>query len=152
MHAMRDARNKTTASQVKLLGSECQASGIYAKRAMKITTKDNAAACLCSLNCLAFLRPEDDRAVSILPWVVSRGRSHEFLWADSSTQKMLLRTIHLRLIRQKAIEGVLTALVEVHWARRVQAPMPKSSEPNSQENHITETFKEKGCSVSTQEF
>jgi hypothetical protein len=30
--------------------------------------KDN---CLCFLNYLAFLRPAADRAVSILPWVVS---------------------------------------------------------------------------------
>jgi hypothetical protein len=43
--------------------------------------KDNAAACLCFLNYLAFLRPAADRAVSILPWVVSPGRSYGFLWA-----------------------------------------------------------------------
>jgi hypothetical protein len=49
--------------------------------------KDNAAACLCFLNYLAFLRPEADRAVSILPWVVSRGRSYGFLWAGSIIQK-----------------------------------------------------------------
>jgi hypothetical protein len=35
------------------------------------------------------------------------------------------------------------ALVEVHWARRVQAPMPQVSGPNSQENHTIETCKEK---------
>jgi hypothetical protein len=29
---------------------------------------DNAAACLCFLNYLAFLRPAADRALSILPW------------------------------------------------------------------------------------
>jgi hypothetical protein len=45
----------------------------------------------------------------------------------------------------------LTALVEVHWARRVQAPIPKISGPNLQENHIIETCKEEGCAVSTQE-
>jgi hypothetical protein len=43
---------------------------------------NNAAACLCFLNYLAFLRPIADRAVSILPSVVSRGRSYELLWAD----------------------------------------------------------------------
>jgi hypothetical protein len=42
-------------------------------------------------------------------------------------------------------------LVDIHWARRVQAPMPKNSGPNSQENHIIETCKEGGCDVSTQE-
>jgi hypothetical protein len=45
----------------------------------------------------------------------------------------------------------LTALVEVHWARRVQAPMPRISGPNLQGNHIIETCKEEGCAVSTQE-
>jgi hypothetical protein len=45
----------------------------------------------------------------------------------------------------------LMALVEVHWARRVQAPMPQVSGPNLQENHIIETCKEEGCAVSTQE-
>jgi hypothetical protein len=45
----------------------------------------------------------------------------------------------------------LTALVEVHLARRVQAPMPQISGPNLQENHIIETCKEEGCAVSTQE-
>jgi hypothetical protein len=46
----------------------------------------------------------------------------------------------------------LTALVEVHWARRVQAPMPQISGPNSQENHIIETCKEEGCAVLTQKI
>jgi hypothetical protein len=45
----------------------------------------------------------------------------------------------------------LTALVEVHWARRVQAPMPQISGPNLQENQIIETYKDEGCAVSTQE-
>jgi hypothetical protein len=45
----------------------------------------------------------------------------------------------------------LTALVEVHWARRVQAPMPQISGQNSQENSIIELFKEEGRAVSTQE-
>jgi hypothetical protein len=48
---------------------------------------DNAAACLCFLIYLAFLRPAADRAVSILPWVVRRGRSYGFLWAGSIIQK-----------------------------------------------------------------
>jgi hypothetical protein len=60
--------------KIKILGSECQTSGTYAKRAKHATKKDSAAACLCFLNYLAFLRPAADRALSILPWVVSRGR------------------------------------------------------------------------------
>jgi hypothetical protein len=73
--------------QVKLLGSECQTSGTNAKRAKQATQIDNAAACLCFLCYLALLRPEAGRAVSILPWVVSRGCSYWFLWADSIIQK-----------------------------------------------------------------
>jgi hypothetical protein len=73
--------------KIKILGSECQASGTYAKRAKQATKKDNAAACLCFLNYLAFLRPAADRAVSILPWVVSPGRSYGFLWAGSIFQE-----------------------------------------------------------------
>jgi hypothetical protein len=45
----------------------------------------------------------------------------------------------------------LTALVEVHWARRVQAPMPQISGPYLQENHIIDTFQKEGSAVSTQE-
>jgi hypothetical protein len=49
-------------SQVKLRGFECQTKGTYTKRAKQATKKDNAAACLYSLNYLAFLRPAADRA------------------------------------------------------------------------------------------
>jgi hypothetical protein len=45
----------------------------------------------------------------------------------------------------------LMALVEVHWVRRVQAPMPRISGPSFQEHHIIETYKEEGCAVSAQE-
>jgi hypothetical protein len=67
--------------KIKILDSECQTSGTYAKRAKQEIKKDNAAACLCFLNYLAILRPAADWAVSILPWVVSPGRSYGFLWA-----------------------------------------------------------------------
>jgi hypothetical protein len=43
---------------------------------------------LVSLNYLAFLRPAADRAVSILPWVVSPGCSYGFLWAVRLFKKM----------------------------------------------------------------
>jgi hypothetical protein len=45
----------------------------------------------------------------------------------------------------------LTALVEVNWAWRVQAPLPQVSGQYLQENHIIETCKEEGFAVSTQE-
>jgi hypothetical protein len=41
--------------------------GIYAKRAKQATQKDNAAAWICFLDYLAFLRPAADWTVSILP-------------------------------------------------------------------------------------
>jgi hypothetical protein len=44
----------------------------------------------------------------------------------------------------------LTALVEVHWARRVQAPMSQISKLNVKENQIIEACKEEGCAVRTQ--
>jgi hypothetical protein len=50
--------------KIKILVSECQTSGTYAKRAKQATKKDTAAACLCFLIYLAFLRPAADRAVS----------------------------------------------------------------------------------------
>jgi hypothetical protein len=68
-------------SQVKLLVSN---KWHTRKEGQAGNKKDNAAACLCFLNYLAFLRPAASRAVSILPWFVSRGRSYGLLWADSS--------------------------------------------------------------------
>jgi hypothetical protein len=43
--------------------------------------------CFCFLNYRVFLRPAVVRAVSILPWIVSPGRSYRFLWAGSSIQR-----------------------------------------------------------------
>jgi hypothetical protein len=42
--------------KIKIPGFECQATGTYANRAKQVTKKDNAAACLCFLNNLAFGR------------------------------------------------------------------------------------------------
>jgi hypothetical protein len=121
--------------EFKILGSESQTRGTYAKRAKKETKIDN---CLCFLNYLAFLRPAADRAVSILPWVVSRGRSYGFLWAGSMIQKNVRKDNPTPAYSPGSDRRRLTALV-VHWARRVQPPMPQISGPNSQENHIIET-------------
>jgi hypothetical protein len=81
----------------KILGSEFHTSDTYSKRAKQATRKDNR---LSFLNYLAFLRPEADGAVSILPWVVSPGHSYGFVWAVRLLKKMWGRTIQLRLIRQ----------------------------------------------------
>jgi hypothetical protein len=64
--------------KLKIRGSECQTSGACAKTAKQATKIGNR---LCFLNYLAFLRPAADRAVSILPRVVSPGRSYGFLCA-----------------------------------------------------------------------
>jgi hypothetical protein len=114
----------------KILGSECQTSGTYAKRAKQDTKIDNAAACLCFLNYLAFLRPTADRALSILPWVVSPGRLYGFLWAGSIIQKNVRKGNPTPAYSPVSDRWRLTALVEVHGARRVHAPMPQISGPN----------------------
>jgi hypothetical protein len=116
----------------KILGSECQTSGTYSKRAKQATKNDNAAACLCFLNYLAFLRLAADRAVSILPWVVSPGRSYGFLRAGSIIQKNVRKDNPTPAYSPVSDRRRLTALVEVHWARRGQAPMPQISGPNLQ--------------------
>jgi hypothetical protein len=80
---------------------ECQISGIHAKRAKQAIKKESAPRLACAfLNYVAFLRPAADRAVSILPWVVSRGRSYGFLWTVRLFKMMWGRTFELRLIRQ----------------------------------------------------
>jgi hypothetical protein len=96
------------------------------------------------LNYLAFLQPAADRAVSILPWAVSPGRSYGFLWAGSIIQKNVRNGNPTPAYSRVSDRRRLTALVEVCWARRVQAPMPQISGPNLQENHIIETCKEEG--------
>jgi hypothetical protein len=108
--------------EFKVLGSECKTSGTYAKRAEQATQIDN---CLCFLNYLAFLRPAADREVSILPWVVSPGRSYAFLWAGSIIQKNVRKDNPTPAYSPVSDRRYLTALVEVCWARRVQAPMPQ---------------------------
>jgi hypothetical protein len=118
------------------------------KEAKQATKKEN---CLCFLNYLVFLRPAADRAVSILPWVVSPGRSYGFLWAGSIIQKNVRKDDPTPAYSPVSYRRRLTVLVEVHWARRAQAPMPQISGPNIQENHLIETCKEEGCAVSTQE-
>jgi hypothetical protein len=76
------------------------------------TKKDNNAACLCFLNYQAFLRPAADRAVSILPWVVSRGCSYGFLWAG-----LLFKNVRkdnpTPAYSLASDRGRLTALIEV---------------------------------------
>jgi hypothetical protein len=73
-------------SKGKLLCSECQTSGTYLKRA-KQATKRQRLGSLVFPELPSHLRPEVDRAISILPWVVSRGRSYGFLWAVHYSKK-----------------------------------------------------------------
>jgi hypothetical protein len=73
--------------KIIVLGFECQRSGTYAKRAKQAIKKRQRRGLHAFLNYLVFLRPAADRAVSIFSWVLSRGRSYEFLWAGSIIQK-----------------------------------------------------------------
>jgi hypothetical protein len=100
---------------------------------------DNAATCSCFLNYLAFIRPAADRAVPILPLVVSRGRKYGLFLAASIIQKNVRKENPIPVYSPVSDRRRLTALVDIHWARRVQAP--QISGPNLQENHITETCK-----------
>jgi hypothetical protein len=82
---------------------------------------------------------------------VSPGRSNGFLWAGSIIQQNVRKDNPTPAYSPVSDRRRLTALVEVNWARRAQAPMPQISGHNLQENHIIETRKEEGCAVSTQE-
>jgi hypothetical protein len=73
------------------------------------------------------------------------------MWADTSIQKYVRKDNPTPAYSPVAIEDALEALVEVHWARRVQAPMPRSSRPDFQENHTIEVCIKEWCAVSTQE-
>jgi hypothetical protein len=99
--------------EIKILVSECETSGTCAKRIKQART-DNAVACLCFLNYLAFLRPAADWAVSILPWVVSRDRPNGFLLAGSIIQKDIRKGDSTPAYSPVSDRRRLTALVEVH--------------------------------------
>jgi hypothetical protein len=125
----------------EILGSECQTSGTYAKRAKQATKKRR-----------------DLVVFSELPSLPSAGsRPGCFHTSLGCEPRSLIRVSLGCSIIQKNVRkdnptpayspvsdrSRLTALVEVNWARRVQAPMPQISGPNFQENHIIETCKEK---------
>jgi hypothetical protein len=85
-----------------------------------------------------------------IPSTGSRGCLYGFLWAVRLFKKCeeeRSNSAYSPLSDRRR----LTALVEVHWARRVQAPMSQISGPNVQKNRFIETGKEEGCAVSTQE-
>jgi hypothetical protein len=68
----------------QLLGSDCNNSGMNAQRTTTGNRKCNAANRLSFQTYPAFLRSAADRTDPVLPWVVSRGRSYGFLWAEST--------------------------------------------------------------------
>jgi hypothetical protein len=132
----------------KILGSECQTSGTYAKRAKQAT---------CKRQLLVF---------SELPSLPSAGsRSGCFHTSLGCEPRSLIRVSlgwfdyskHVRKSNPTpAYSPVsdrrrLAALVEVHRTRRGQAPIPRISGHNLKENHIIETYKEEVCAISTQE-
>jgi hypothetical protein len=70
-------------------------------------------------------------------------------FADSRIQKIMRKCDPTPAYLPLSDRRRLTALVEVHWTRRVQVPMPQISRPNLRENRIADSFKEEGCVVST---
>jgi hypothetical protein len=74
-----------------------------------------------------------------------------FLWAGFDYSKNVRKGNPNPAYSPVSDRRQLMALVEVHWARRVQAPTPQISGPNLRENQIIESCKEEGCAVSTQE-
>jgi hypothetical protein len=69
--------------KIKILGSECQTSGKYSKRPLGQAgnKKRQLRRLLVFSELPSLLSAAADRAVSILPWVVRRGRLYGFLWA-----------------------------------------------------------------------
>jgi hypothetical protein len=141
----------TKSGQVKLLVFECKAIGMYAKSASAGNKNNNAAAFLCFLNYLAFLCRQPIGLLPYLPWLIAEVvymgffrliQSFDCVRKDNPTPAYSSVSNRRRL----------TVLVEVHWARRVQAPMPQISEPNSQQHQITESCTAEGNAVSTQEI
>jgi hypothetical protein len=104
------------------------------------------------MNYLAFFRPAADRTDSVLPWVGSRGRSYGFLWAVSIIQIKVRKGDPTPAHSPVSDRRRLTALAEVHWARRVQSLMTQISGTSLQENQIIELYKNERCAVSTQEI
>jgi hypothetical protein len=80
---------------------------------------------------LTFLRPEANRAVFILPWVVSPGRSYGCLWVGLiiRKKKKVMKDNSTPAYSPVSDRRRLTAFVDVHLARRLQAPMPQISGP-----------------------
>jgi hypothetical protein len=60
-----------------------------------------------------------------------------------SFKKKRERAILLRLIRQSAIAVVLKALVEVDWARSVQASIPKLANPTYRRTALSKYLKKR---------
>jgi hypothetical protein len=130
---------KTEWIKIKILGSECQTSGTHAKTAKQATKKRQ----LLVFSELPSLPSAGSRpgcfhtSLGCTPWSLIRV---SLGWFDYSKNVGLDNPTPA--YSPVSDRRRLTALVEVPWARRVQAPMPQMSGPNLQENHIIETCKE----------
>jgi hypothetical protein len=107
--------------------------------------KDNAAACLCFLIYLTFLRPAADRAVSILPWVVSRGRSHGFLWADSIFCKCDEGRSNSGLFASKRSKVLSRRLLKYIGRKECKHRCPKVADPTYRRTKLSELVKMRGA-------
>jgi hypothetical protein len=127
-------------SKIKILGFECQTIGTNAKNAEQAAKKRQRRGLLVFS---PILHSAGSRPGCFHTSLGCKPRSQirvSLGWFDDS--KNVRKGNPTPAYSPVSDRRRLTALVEVHWARRVQAPMPQISGPNSQKNHIIETFKE----------
>jgi hypothetical protein len=130
----------------------CLIRGLETKKAKHRKEKDETTVCLRFLNYLAsFLWPSADRAVSILPWVVSRGRSYGCLWADLIIRLYKERLSYFVEVASISDRSAPTAIAEFNGHEEHKHRCPKLANPNFQETCLIEQLRNKGCAISTQE-
>jgi hypothetical protein len=88
-----------------------------------------------------------DRALSLLPWVVSRGRSYVFFWADPIIRK----DNPIPAYSQVSIEGASGLLLKSNGREECKHRCSTLVDPTHRRTKIIETCQEDGCAVSTQE-
>jgi hypothetical protein len=129
--------------KIKILDSESQTSGTYAKRAKQATKRR-----LLEFSELPSLPPAGSRWGCFHTSLGCKPRSLiRVSLGCSITQINVRKDNSTPAYSQVSDRRRLTALVEVHWALRVQAPRPQISGPNLQENHRIETCKEEGVFI-----
>jgi hypothetical protein len=99
---------------------------MYSKRAKQGTKKDAAAFFV--FYKLPSLFSADSRSSCLhISLGCKPGRSYGLFWADSTVQNNVRKDDPSQAYSPVSDRGILTALVDVHWTQRVQAPMPQIS-------------------------